>query len=204
MDDNLLKELEQIPKNAKIYVIRTDETKRDFDSSKIKEEFAYGSCYGNEIEWSQGSAVDDQWYPISDASMENGELNLVTHDGRGKLTIGVAGVYSLNYCWSGGCSNNNDHVQIGFLINASVSGGGMNHFETEKADSHQVVSGTAIAKIPSGGTLQVAIRTTDANTPTITTDHLSITAIKLGKDLQGLGSFVTTQSNDLKKQRILK
>ena len=206
MSDNTFQQLEQIQKNAKKYVIRGDQNKRDFDSSKIKNEFAYGSCYGNEIAFdaNSGAVVQNTWYEISDADMTDGRLNLVTHDGSGKLTAGVAGDYLCNYSVSGeGSTGAGTHIQTTFSVSGTETNDGMNHTETSGANAQIGLSGTAILNIPSGGTLEVSIRCTDA-TPTITVDHLNITIMKLGKDLQGMGSFITTQASDLKKQKIMK
>ena len=65
---------------------------------------SHGSCWGNEIGWTQASAAQDTWYPISDADMSDGQLADVAHDGSGKLTVTFAGKYLINYAVTLECS----------------------------------------------------------------------------------------------------
>lgn len=140
----------------------------------------YGSCYGNEIAWAQAAAVQNTWYPISDADMTDGNLIQVTHDGSGKLTVATAGKYLVNWATSIDISNNNDHVQVGIIVDGTASAQGLNHAESAKANDHKSISGTAIIALTAGQTVQIGIRTTDSNTPTLGVDHLNITIVWLG------------------------
>jgi hypothetical protein len=140
----------------------------------------YGSCWGNEIGWSQASAAQNTWYAISDADMSDGELNLVTHDGSGKLTVSKAGRYLINWSWSGDCDTVGKHVQIGILVSGTANNAGMNHFYTATAAQEYTAAGTAIIDLAASAYIEVGMRTTDTGTPTLSCDHLNITLTMVG------------------------
>ena len=140
----------------------------------------YGSCWGNEIGWSQANAAQNTWYAISDADMSDGQLHNVTHDGSGKLTLTTAGRYLINWSWAGDCNTVGKHVQLGISKSGSVQSDGMNHFYTATASQEYTASGTAILDCAASATIEVAMRTTDTGTPTLTTDHLNITVVHVG------------------------
>lgn len=140
----------------------------------------YGSCWGNEIGWSQASAAQNTWYQISDTDMTDGQLNLVTHDGSGKLTVTKAGRYLVNYAWSGDCSGVAKHVQLGISVSGTVGNDGVNHFYTTTASEQYSVSGTAILDLAANAYVEIAMRTTDTGDPTLTTDHLNFTMVQVG------------------------
>lgn len=143
----------------------------------------YGSCYGNEIGWSQANAVQNTWYNVSDADMSDGNagLNLVTHDGSGKLTVTNAGRYQVNFTATIEVSIANTHVQSGIEINGSGTaiGDGQTHWEGT-ANTEVPHSGCAQVDLAAGGTIEVSVCTTDANTPTISVSHLTITVFAIG------------------------
>ena len=106
----------------------------------------YGSCWGNEIAWTQANAAQNTWYNISDTDMTDGQLNLVTHDGDGKLTVTKAGRYLINYSLSIETSVANTHLESGIEITGSGSAenAGRNHVEAGRANAQYACSGTAI------------------------------------------------------------
>jgi hypothetical protein len=141
----------------------------------------FGSCWGNEIGWTQAAAVQNTWYEISDADMSDGQLNGVTHDGSGKLTIADAGMYLCIYTLAG----ENDggagtHLEDTFSVSGTESNDGVNHTETREANAQIVIAGTAILDLADGATLEVSLRTTDAGAPDISIDHLNITILQIG------------------------
>jgi hypothetical protein len=142
----------------------------------------FGSCYGNDINWTQANAVQNTWYNITDANMTDGNLNNVTHDGSGKLTVGKAGMYVINYALSYENNTANDHVEVGIEVSGSGSANaaGQNHNETKFADEEEAISCTAILDLAAGATIEIAIRTTDANTPDFEVQHLNITIVQCG------------------------
>jgi len=143
----------------------------------------YGNCYGDGIAWLQEEAVDSQWYRITDADMVSGELNLITHDGSGRLTFTKAGRYLITYdiVWEG--SESNGHVEFGLDINGSGTPhpASIMHDHTKTADAETPVSGTTILDITTAGhTLDVCIRDIDGSEPDLTVDDLRITVTMVG------------------------
>ena len=140
----------------------------------------YGSCYGNEIVWTQNSAVQDTWYPISDPDMIDGQLHNVAHNGSGKLTVTYGGAYMVTYTLSGEMSANNLHLQTVLRIDGVEGVLGINHAEASKANDHMAINGCGIPLIGANGTIEVSLRTTDAGTPDIGVDHLGICIMQVG------------------------
>jgi len=139
----------------------------------------FGSCYGNEIGWSQANAVQNTWYDISDADMATGQLNLVTHDGNGQLTVTHAGMYAVDVSGAFEADATNVHVQIAVSINGTEAGA-FNHFETFGTNRQQSMGITDIIDLAASDTVNVSIRTTDAGTPTLSIDHLMLRLIQIG------------------------
>jgi len=142
----------------------------------------YGSCSGNDIAWSQANAVQNTWYNISDADMIDGVLNLVTHDGSGKLTVLKAGTYLMTYGITIESSVANDHIEVGIEISSSGSAvaGGQAHYENKFANEEESVAGTATLLLAANDTIEVCIRTTDANTPDLSAQNLNISVVQVG------------------------
>lgn len=140
----------------------------------------FGSCYGNEIGWTQASAVQDTWYLVSDTDMADGQLNLVTHDGSGKLTVTKAGMYHVLFTSTIECSLLGKHVQVGISVNGASPTQGINHFEIQTPQAQIELSGNAILSLTANQTIEVAMRTTDTGTPDLTCDHLNITIVQIG------------------------
>jgi hypothetical protein len=134
----------------------------------------YGSCWGNEIGWSQANAVQNTWYDISDADMEDGQLLGVTHDGSGQLTVLAGGRYACIYTMAIEADALNQHIQTTFSVNGVATDDGVNHVETFGSSKQQAISGVAILDLEDGDTVETAIRTTDAGTPTLSVDHLNL------------------------------
>jgi hypothetical protein len=142
----------------------------------------HGSCYGNDIGWSQANAVQNTWYNISDADMADGVLNGVTHDGSGELTVTYAGMYLVNYSLSFEDDTVNDHIEVGIEVSGSGSANaaGQNHTESKFANEEEGIGGTCILDLAASATIEVAIRTTDNNTPTISVQHVNLTCVLVG------------------------
>ena len=142
----------------------------------------YGSCYGNEIGWTQASAAQNTWYIISDADMTDatGGLNLVTHDGSGKLTVTKAGHYLVNYSVTLECSALNKHVQTGISINGTVINDAIQHYEVSTPNAQLTISSTAVVKLAASGYVEIAVRTTDTGTPDLSVDHLNFSIVQVG------------------------
>lgn len=142
--------------------------------------YPFGSCWGNEIGWTQTNAVQNTWYIVSDADMTDGQLNLVTHDGSGKLTVSKAGRYLINYAVSIECSSLGEHVQTGIAINGSVINDGIQHYDVSTPNAQLSISSEAIVSLAAGGYVEAAIRTTDTGTPDLSVDHLNLTVEQIG------------------------
>jgi len=142
---------------------------------------SYGSCYGNEMGWSQASAVQNTWYKISDSDMADGQLNNVTHDGSGKLTVTEPGIFMATYHISGEDSADNDNIQVTFSVSGIEADAGVNHVETSKANDHMAIGCSAILDLADNAYVEVSVRTTDNNTPTLGIDHLNITLVQVGE-----------------------
>lgn len=141
---------------------------------------AYGSTYGNEIDWSQASATENTWYDISDADMADGQLNNVTHDGNGQLTVTEPGRYEVLWSASVEADAINQHLEVAIAVNGTEASDGRNHIETFGTSRQQAASGVAILNLADNATVGVSIRTTDAGTPTLSVDHLNITLRQVG------------------------
>ena len=140
----------------------------------------YGSCYGNEIAWSQASAAQNTWYNVSDTDMTDGQLNLVTHDGSGKLTTSKAGKYLINYSASVSCSANNHHIEGGIYTSGGAANDGQCSWYPQTANAEGVVNSTAILNLGANATIEFCIRTATAGTPTLSVNHLNITMVMVG------------------------
>lgn len=141
----------------------------------------YGSCYGNEIGWSQASAAQNTWYDISDSDIADGQLKDVSHDGNGQLTIRQAGKYLVNYSTDGNCSLPNKHIQFGIAVNGAEANDGITHIELSSSTAEIPASGTAILSLSANDTVNLALRTTDTGSPTINVDHYNLTLVMIGR-----------------------
>lgn len=142
----------------------------------------YGSFYGNEIAWTQASAVQNTWYNISDADIETGQggLNGITHDGSGKLTVLKAGRYLINYGITLEVNLNNEHSMTGIEINSSGTAinDGRQHWDSV-ANKEICLSSTAIVNLAVNDTVELSVMNTDANTPNFTISHVNLSLIFL-------------------------
>lgn len=141
----------------------------------------HGSCYGNEIGWAQANAAQNTWYIISDADMNDGHggLNLVAHDGSGKLTVTHAGAYNVDIVASVECSALNKHIQIGVAVNGTVVDM-TPHYEVSTPNAQLTLSIASCVALAANGYVEAAIRTTDTGTPDLSVDHLSIRLTQVG------------------------
>jgi len=143
---------------------------------------AFGSAYGNEINWVQAGAAQNTWYEISDADMEDGELHLINHDGSGELTVIQAGYYLATYSVCLDDSDNNDHAEAGFYVDGAAVDAGQQHDETGRAGDHLAMSSTTILKLTAISTVAVCVRTIDATGPDFEVHHLNLTLTQAGWD----------------------
>ena len=143
---------------------------------------SFGSCSGNHIGWAQANAVQNTWYNISDASIVDGNLHNVAHDGSGKLTVTNAGMYLIAYscCFEDNAAN--DHVEVGIEVSGSGSANvaGRGHLENKFANEEEHLSSSCILDLAANATIEVAIRTTDAGTPTISVQGINVSVLQVG------------------------
>ena len=134
--------------------------------------------------WSQANAVQNTWYNISDADFVSLPLNGVTHDGSGKLTVTEPGMYLVK--WSLDWQNNtvNDHIETGIEISGAgtvdTAKGGVICSETKFANEEDTVTSFTILDLADNATLEIAVRTTDNNTPTISVDCATLACLQIG------------------------
>lgn len=142
----------------------------------------YGSCSSVDvgIAWTQASAVQNTWYDISDADMADGQLNLVTHDGSGQLTVTLAGRYLITYTITSEVSAANVHIETAISVSGTESTFGIGHAHFVTANAEAELSGTAILDLAANATINISIRTTDAGTPNLSVDMLDITLVQVG------------------------
>lgn len=142
----------------------------------------YGSCTsgGAYINWTQATAVQNTWYDISDADMVDGQLNLITHDGNGQLTVTKAGRYLINYTITVEVSAANTHVETAISINGTESTNGMGHNEEVTPNAEYQLNGTAILDLAASSTINLSIRTTDATTPNFLVEMMDLTCVMVG------------------------
>jgi hypothetical protein len=145
----------------------------------------FGSCYGNEIGWTQSNAAQNTWYAISDTDNSDGQLNLVTHDGSGALTVTKAGKYMVVWNISAEVSIAGKHVQVGIGVTPSGGsltawGDGANHFDLNLANSEIPIGGNAIISLSANDKIEIIIRTTDAGTPNLSVDHYNLSVVMVG------------------------
>lgn len=142
----------------------------------------FGSCYGNHIGWSQATAVQNAWYNISHANMLDGQLHGVTHDGNGQLTVTEEGRYLITYscCYEDTIAN--DHLEVGIEINNSgaAEAAGQTHSENKFANQWEHLGGGTILDLADNSTIEMAIRTIDAGTPTISVHGVNIAVTQVG------------------------
>ena len=139
----------------------------------------YGSCYGNTIGWVQASAAQNTWYAVADTDMTDGQLSGVAHDGSGKLTVPEAGKYMVAYAATLEASGS-VHVETGIQISGTVQNDGRQDYQVWSVDSEFGVASTAILSLLGSATVELALRTTTAGTPTLRADHVNLTVVQVG------------------------
>ena len=159
-----------------------------WNSLEYSTNMVFGSFWGNDIGWTQ-VAVQNTWYNIVDAAISDGELNKVTHDGNGLLTVSEAGRYKIDYSASVESSAQNKHIEIGIEISSSGAAEdcGIQHVHVPNvaaiASTEFAVSSIAIIDLAVDDTVEVTVRTTDTGTPTITVDHINMTIVQIYKTI---------------------
>lgn len=139
----------------------------------------FGSCWGNELTQAMNSMAQNTWYLVSDTGMTDGQLNLCTHDGSGKLTVTKAGKYLVNWSFTGECSASNKHCEGGIAVSGTVANDGQAHFESS-ANQEFCIGSTAILSVAASATFEVAIRTTDTGTPNVLVDDMNLSIVQIG------------------------
>lgn len=142
----------------------------------------FGGYYGVGINWSQANAVQNTWYHISDSDMGNGQLHMFTHDGSGQLTATYSGKYYIFYTVCFEVDQANDHIEAGLSIdgNAPSSNRAINVLETPAANMEVQLAGCTMLNINASSTIDLRIRTTDNNTPTITVHNVNFITLQVG------------------------
>ena len=142
----------------------------------------FGSCYGNHINWLQAGAVQNTWYNISDPDIVTGELNNVTHDGSGELTVTKPGKYKISYSVCFVDDTANDHIEVGIEVNDSgvANAAGLCHVENKFANEEEHVGSCCILDLPNNATIELAIRTTDLGNPDITVHAINLVCVQVG------------------------
>jgi len=145
--------------------------------SPIHPPVAHGCCHGTAIAWSQANAVQNTWYPISDADMTDGILHNAEHDGSGKITVYPAGHYLVLWDLSGGNTSNDDDTEIAISVSGTETDHGKVTFQTPKANYFFAKAGHALLEFTANEYIEISIRTIDNNTPTLTVDSLNLSVI---------------------------
>ncbi len=144
----------------------------------------HGCCYGDHIGWSQASAGQTTWYPISDASVVSGYSKGITHSD-GQLTVTYAGRYMVFYNLTYEANAANKHIDSGIEISDSGTPNlfGRDHAETKFANQEEHLGGSAVVNVVAGGTINIMISTLDTGTPNLAVQNINIQAFQIG----GLG-----------------
>jgi len=141
----------------------------------------YGCCYGTNLGWTQGTPAVGTWYEISDAKMSDGPLNLVSHDGNGKLTVSKAGTYLITYTVACGANVIGSYLSTAISLSGTEQEAGYVSVEVPAANYTCASAGQGIFTVPVGRTIEVSIRFTGAVTPTgLGVDDLTITCTMIG------------------------
>ena len=143
----------------------------------IQPPVSHGCCHGTAIAWSQAAAVQNTWYPISDADIIDGELHNAGHDGSGKITVYPAGHYLVLWDLSGGNTSNDDDTEIAISVSGTETDHGKVTFQTPKANYFFAKAGHALLEFTANEYIEISIRTIDNNTPTLTVDSLNLSVI---------------------------
>lgn len=142
----------------------------------------FGSCYGSGIDWSQVGAAQNTWYNISDADIIDGQLNGVTHDDSGELTVTEPGMYLVTWdCTFQSTVPTND-LYIGVEVNDSGSAdpAGQAYFAIRTMNTDQHLSGSCILDLADNSTIELAIKITTISTPTLTVNAMNLTCTQVG------------------------
>jgi hypothetical protein len=141
----------------------------------------YGSCSSDatDLAWSQ-VATTDTWYDISDTGMGDGQLNLVTHDGSGKLTVAKAGTYLVNYNMGLEVSVANKHIFTAISIDGTENAQGQDHYENKAISQEFSMGSTAILALTAGQTINLSVKLSDVVGATILVDRMNITVVMVG------------------------
>ena len=142
-----------------------------------------GSCYGNNLTWSQASAVQNTWYPISDSGISDGTDGLtgVAHDGNGELTVTYGGRYLLSY----GVSVDNQAglaIELTPRIDDSEIGDARIGVDPAGPAQH-ALSSTAVIHLDPGGAVDMSVRTTTIGSPTIGVEFYSLSLVHIGGEI---------------------
>lgn len=131
--------------------------------------------------WTQVCA-QNTWYNVSDAGIVSGDLNGITHDGSGQLTVGYDGIYDAIGILTLQTSITNKDVQVAFSVNGTS--------RTTRAiqqidlfminDDEEVIPIADTLDLLANDTVEISLRTIDAGNPTITVDYYTIKLVCIG------------------------
>ena len=139
----------------------------------------HGCCHGLNIGWSQAAAVQNTWYPVSDATMDADNLHDVSHDGNGQLTVLRGGAWGCIWSLSGENSSNNDNTEVAIRVSGTETDHGTSAIETDKAGDKFNLASPAILLLAPQETVEVSIRTTDNNTPLLEVHFLNLVLFQI-------------------------
>lgn len=143
----------------------------------------YGSCAGDDLTWTVADPTPGAWTLFTDAAMVDGQLNLIAHDGSGKLTVTKAGRYLVGYSTTISSSNINKEVQLGISINGAspaASTGMIARFKGKAVDDEEAMAGIGVISLAAAATIEVAVCLVTAGNNTISVHACMITAVMVG------------------------
>jgi len=210
-NDNLLEELGQIKKNAKKYVVRGDQNKRDIDSSKKNYDAVYGEIYVEGIDVGITLAAESTYYQLivwSPGSAVNGESNGTSPDiTNDHIVINQAGKYFVRWHVSAYSAAKNEYEIEVFTNNGTTGYPNTESYRTTStASAVGLVSGGGICSFDSGDTVELWVERKDGAdvSKTFTVRQATLSVMKLTTDLPKLAAYTSTLTQDMKKQKILK
>lgn len=135
---------------------------------------AYGSCWGNNLGWSQVDAVKDTWYPITDTGIDSGQLSDVTN-ADGLLTVGATAKYLVNYSVSISGAIAPKNIETALYVNSAASTNG----RCSVSGMGLTLAGTAILDLTDEDTVRVAIRGVGCEGMTLGVNHVTLSVLSL-------------------------
>jgi len=209
-NDNLIKQLEQIPAKRQKYVVKTDKIRRDIDSSRKNYEAVYGEIYVEGVDVDITLAAQDTYYQLvvwSPGSAVNGESNGTSPDiTNDHIVIGHTGKYFVHWHVSAYSGAKNEYELEVFVNNGATGFGNTEAYRTTStASAVGLTSGGGICTFNTGDTVELWVERKDgaAVSKTFSVRQATLSVMKLNTDSSELAAYISTLTNDLKKQKIL-